>query len=524
MNSSIKNKAVIYCRVSSKEQEETGYSLPAQEKLLRDYADRKNYSFNIAKIFSVAESASGAKQRKVFAEMMEYMRKNKINVLLVEKVDRLTRNLKEAVAVNDWLEEDPARSIHFVKQNLVIHKNAKSDEKFRWDIEIVLAKKFIANLSEEVKKGQLEKLEQGWLPTKPPLGYKTIGDRGHKIHIVDEEIAPFIRKMFELYATGNYSIARLEKELYEAGMRTRAGGKLGMSRIHTLLSETFYYGKMSWLNQLYDGKHEPLITKDQFDKVQSILRRQIKNPHFMKHNSLFKTKIQCQHCGGMLTWYEKKGHWYGHCNNHGEYAKCPKKTCIRQEKVEEQYVNVFDVIAPKNEEVLLEIEKILREEHSLHTGEREKEVARINGLLGAARKQKDKYYEAKINREVPLEYCERKIAECTQEEEALEATLVKAGDKNDEFLQLGLATHELAYKSKEIYEKALVDEKRLLLSQIFTNLVQDEHKIKPEYTKAADFLLKWIPKLNESYELAKNEEIKGKTPAFADVHTIWLRR
>src|SRR3990172_4855679 len=112
MNSQIKNKAVIYCRVSSKEQEDTGYSLPAQEKLLRDYADRKNYNFNIAKIFSVAESASGAKQRKVFTEMMDYMLKNKINVLLVEKVDRLTRNLKEAVTVNDWLEEDPARSIH----------------------------------------------------------------------------------------------------------------------------------------------------------------------------------------------------------------------------------------------------------------------------------------------------------------------------------------------------------------------------------------------------------------------------
>ncbi|MEK6839786.1 MAG: recombinase family protein, partial [Nanoarchaeota archaeon] len=61
-----KLKAVLYCRVSSKEQEETGYSLPAQEKLLKDYAERK--SFAIAKVFSVAESASGAKQRKVFME------------------------------------------------------------------------------------------------------------------------------------------------------------------------------------------------------------------------------------------------------------------------------------------------------------------------------------------------------------------------------------------------------------------------------------------------------------------------
>ncbi|MEK6839785.1 MAG: recombinase family protein, partial [Nanoarchaeota archaeon] len=130
------------------------------------------------------------------------LRRNKVNHLLCEKVDRLTRNFKEAVEVNDWAGEDDLRCIHFAKQNLIIHKNAKSDEKFRWDIEIVLAKKYISNLSEEVKKGQVEKLAQGWLPTKPPLGYKTIGEKGHKIHVIDGEIALFIRKMFEWYATG----------------------------------------------------------------------------------------------------------------------------------------------------------------------------------------------------------------------------------------------------------------------------------------------------------------------------------
>ena len=132
-----------------------------------------------------------------------------------------------------------------------------------------------------------------------------------------------MRKMFEWYATGNYSIARLEKELYEAGMRTRGGGKLGMSRIHAMLQEVFYYGKMQWNGTLYAGKHEPLVSKDMFDKVQSILRRKTKNPHLAKHNSLFKSKIQCENCGGMLTWYTQKGHWYGHCNNHPEHAPFP---------------------------------------------------------------------------------------------------------------------------------------------------------------------------------------------------------
>lgn len=542
-NNQPKIKAVLYCRVSSKEQEETGYSLPAQEKLLKDYAGAGKKNLTIARLFSISESASGVKQRKVFGEMMEFTKKNKVKVIICEKVDRITRNLKEAVGMKDWLDEDEEREIHLVKDSLIFHKNSRSQEKLNWNIRVVFAQNYIDNLSEEVKKGQAEKIAQGWLPTKPPIGYKTIGDKGHKTHVIDDKDekgniignAAHIKLMFEQYATGNYSIARLEKELYERGMRTRVsekvidgkkirkgGGKLGMSRIHVLLSEPFYHGKIRWLNDLYAGKHEPLITKDLFDKVQTILRRQIKNPHFTKHNSLFKSKIQCEHCGGMLTWYIKKGHWYGHCNNHGEYARCTKKTCIRQERVEEQYMDVFSIIAPKSEEVLVEIENILREEHSQYIGQREKEVVRINGLLDAARKQKDKYYEAKINREAPLEYCERKITECTKEEEALEATLMRTGDKNDEFLQLGLAVHELARKSKEIYEKAAVDEKRLLLSQIFTNLIQDELKIKTKYTLAAEFLVKWIPKLNESYEPSKTLATKGEEVVFVTSSPIWL--
>lgn len=521
MTTTMNIKAVDYCRVSSKEQEDTGYSLPAQEKLLDDYAKRKD--FHVVKVFSVAESASGAKQRKVFSEMIEYMRRNKVGVLLCEKVDRLTRNLKEAVMVNDWLAEDESRSIHFVKQNLVIHKDAKSDEKFRWDIEIVLAKKYISNLSEEVKKGQMEKLAQGWLPTKPPLGYKTIGDKGHKIHVVDADIAPYMRKMFEWYATGNYSISRLEKELYQTGMRTRGGYKLGMSRIHTMLQEVFYHGKIQWNGKFYTGKHEPLISKDTFDKVQSILRRKTKNPHLAKHNSLFKSKIFCEHCEGMLTWYTQKGHWYGHCNNHGAYARCAAKTCMREEAVESQIVDIFDVIAPKNEDILTAIVQILKDQHQEKVLERQNEERRLNTSIGNIRSQKDRLYEAKLNREVPADFVERKLAELTIEEEALESALVRVGDDSDIYKAVGIAVHELAFYCKKIYETADVDPKRLLFSQLFTNLVQDRLEIKKNYTEAAQFLLEWIPKLNKDYELQNTHINKRKTGTFAPVSPIWLR-
>lgn len=517
-----KIKAILYCRVSSKEQEETGYSLPSQEKLLKDYAARKG--FTVTKTFSVAESASGEKQRKIFDEMIRFAEKYKITNILCEKVDRLTRNLKDAVTVNDWIEKNPERQIHFVKTNLVIHKDAKSDEKFRWDIEIVLAKKYIANLSEEVRKGQKEKIAQGWLPTKPPLGYHTIGDKGHKTHIIDNAVAPLMRQMFEWYATGNYSVLRIWKELHEAGLRSRSGRMVPTSRIHKLLTNPFYYGKMRWIGQIYPGKHDPIISKDLFDKVQSILKRKTKNPHLSKHNLLFKGMIFCEHCGGMLTWETQKEHQYGHCNNNPKYRDCPQKTYIREEKVEEQIISCFEMFAPKNKKVLEWIEGIIKEEHSQKISSRENEVGRLRELLDRIRRRKDLIYEDKIDGIISLETYNKKFSEYTTEENNLESSLSRISDNSDEYQNLGVAIHELAYQAKEIYKKATIDEKRLLMRQIFTNIVQDGHKIKPKFTLAAEYLSNWIPKLNQDYEPEKTLTTKEKTGVSTPVHPMWLRR
>lgn len=516
-----KDEAVIYCRVSSREQEDTGYSLPAQEKLLTEYAQRK--TLTILKVFSVAESASGSKQRKIFGEMMEYMRKRGIEILLCEKVDRLTRNLKEAVVVNDWIETNDERQIHFVKQNLIIHKNSKSDEKFRWDIEIVLAKKYISNLSEEVKKGQKEKIAQGWLPSRSKTGYKTIGEKGHKTNVIDNNTAPIIKKMFELYSTGNYSVVSLEDEMYKLGLRSVNGNKILQSRIYDLLQDPFYYGKMKWNDEIYPAKHEPIINKDLFDKVQSILKRRGKNPLVTKHNYLFQSKIFCEGCGGVLSWETQRGSLYGHCNNHLKSRNCSIKTYIKEKDVEDQIDSIFLKIAPKNEGVLKWIEEIIKEENSGQVKLRETEIQRLNGLLYNVRKQKDKYFEAKINKEVDFEYCDKKITECKTEESTLESALERVNNKSDEYQDLSLIIHELAFKAKDIYAKATVDEKKLLFAQLFTNFKQNAYIITPNYNLACDYLLEWIPKLNEAYEQEKTYITQGKKSTFVLPQPILLR-
>src|SRR5437762_3259218 len=95
-------KCIAYARVSSREQEETGYSLEAQQKLIKDYAVNK-HSMAIARTFSVSESASGKQTRKTFNELLDYSIKHHINIIVCEKIDRLTRNLKDAALIDEWV-------------------------------------------------------------------------------------------------------------------------------------------------------------------------------------------------------------------------------------------------------------------------------------------------------------------------------------------------------------------------------------------------------------------------------------
>ena len=150
-----KTDAVILARVSSKAQEDEGYSLDSQVKLLQSYSETKN--LRVVKVFKIAETASKEQSRKVFHELLEYIQANSIFHLVVEKTDRLTRNMRDAVAIDDWLQSDKDRMLHAVKESLMLHKESKSDVKFMWNIHLAVANKYTNNLREEAMKGWLAK-------------------------------------------------------------------------------------------------------------------------------------------------------------------------------------------------------------------------------------------------------------------------------------------------------------------------------------------------------------------------------
>jgi site-specific DNA recombinase len=140
-------EAVLYARVSSKDQEREGFSIPAQQKLLREYARQQRLT--IVREFLDVETAKHA-GRGGFGEMIAFLKANpSCRTILVEKTDRLQRNIKDWTTVDDL-----GVTIHFVKENVVVSPDSRSSEKFIYGIKVLMAKNYSDNLSEEVKKGQ----------------------------------------------------------------------------------------------------------------------------------------------------------------------------------------------------------------------------------------------------------------------------------------------------------------------------------------------------------------------------------
>src|SRR5712692_1996780 len=251
-------QAVIYARVSSKDQEREGYTIPAQLKLLREYA--RTHEFEVVHEFLDVETAKIA-GRKQFGEMLNFFPKNPgCRVAIVEKTDRLYRNFRDCVTL-----EDLEIEIHLPKEGQVIGKDSKSQAKLVHGIQVVIARNYIENLREEVRKGMREKAEQGIYPRRPPLGYQN-NKLEHMIE-VDPDRAPIAQRMIALYASSQHSLNGVRKIL-----KTEFGVNLAKGYLERLLKNPFYKGQFIWEDKLYSGTHTPLITAALFEQAQAVFR------------------------------------------------------------------------------------------------------------------------------------------------------------------------------------------------------------------------------------------------------------
>jgi site-specific DNA recombinase len=208
-------KSILLARVSSKEQED-GQSIPAQTTRLREYA--KKNRLNVVYEFQLTESST-KQTRREFSKIIGIITKSKECIaLVVDTVDRLQRRFKESVELLKLLKQGNL-ALHFLRERLVLDKNSNSSDLMRWDMNVLMARSYVLQLADNVKRSLDEARKNGIRAGLAPLGYLNVKDNQNKKDVVpDPNQSHLIIKMFEMYATGNYSI----RQIAEANEETQS--------------------------------------------------------------------------------------------------------------------------------------------------------------------------------------------------------------------------------------------------------------------------------------------------------------
>ena len=452
-------KVVIYARVSSKEQEKEGYSIPAQLELLRKYALKNNYT--VVKEFEDVETAKSS-GRTYFNEMIKMMKNSKDTItILVEKTDRLYRNLPDYVLL-DSMHLD----LHFVKEGVVLNDNSHSSEKFMHLIKVGMAKQYVDNLAEEVKKGLLQKAKEGYVMGKQPYGYNKINP---KESVINETTSQFVIRAFEIYSEGDISLSKLVTQLYAEGFTYKlTQPKIQKSQLEHILKNPFYYGMIQFKNELYNGKHEPIITKELFDLAQVAFKKDNKPKYQMPKSFMFANILKCSNCGCQISGEIKKGKYiYYSCS--GGKGECEQKhVYIREEDIEKQFIEALERISLSEEQKEWMIKALIEsfKDEQLYTKER---IDSFNEQKENLRRRIDNIYLDKLDGKISEVFWKTKHNEWTNELNNIQNKINAHENSNINFIEHGSKILKFCTQVKSEYLNANNIEKKEILKTVLQN-------------------------------------------------------
>lgn len=478
--SSSDTTAVIMARVSTKGQEDEGFSLESQVKLLSTYCS--NNTLTVLKTFKIAESASKSEQRKTFKEAMLFIEKKHVKNLIVEKVDRHVRNLHDAVETHNWLTADEERKVHFVKDSIVLHKNSRSQEWLNWGMRVVLAKNYIDNLREEAMKGWAEKLAQGWMPAPPPPGYMTVVREGKRIHDFNPATYKSMQRIFQLMLEPHQTTETIRHKMTEFGIVTSKGRTFSKSHAHRILTNPFYIGVIQFDGKEYPGKQPHLISEELFNAVQAKMSR--KRPtKYRKHNPILKGILVCEHCEKNVTWQLQKGRLYGSCQR--KLEACKKQSFIREDAVLELIQGKLDDLICPSPEVVSWLTTLLRQDFKLSVNNFEEAQKALDERIERIKRMDDTLYDDKLAGLISSERYLAKHESFISEINTLQKHKGGISQEYETKYMNGISEIELSQDAKRLFSDKEVsnDDKRAILTKLFTSISLKDNSVSVTYTK-----------------------------------------
>lgn len=474
-------RCVIYLRVSTREQAEEGYSLPAQREACLKFIREKGWT--LADEYMDRGESARSQDRPQLQEMLSRVGKDKdIQAVVVHKIDRLARNMEDHVAIKAVLRRAGAQLVSVV-ENVEDSASGRLVE----GIHALMAEFYSANLASEVKKGMLQKAKNGGCVYKAPVGYKNVREMvgGHNVAqvVIDEQAAALVHLAYRLYASGDRSLTDVREVMNKRGLRTvhskaKPPQPLTKSAITHMLSNRFYLGFVTYKGVEYPGQHEAIISPDLFNRVQDMLAaRDVSGERKRKHPHYLKGSLYCGECGSRMSYALAKGRYaYFYClgQKRGNGCTQPYVDVAELEAAVEALYTTIQISPEWVAQLKTRLEVELAARWSSDITEKKALTKAVDDLTGQQQKLMQAYYAEAV----PLEMLKAEQTRLSAEVMLCEERL---GQLNAHFESTGKILDlaiQLASNCHRAYLKAKPETRRLFNQAFFDAIYIEDRKLK----------------------------------------------
>ncbi len=486
---------VALARVSSREQEREGFSLEVQEEALIRYATQQ--SGTLLRLFKIAETASKRDERKTFREMIAFAKKHcsELDGLLFYKVDRAARNIFDYVEL-ERLESE--YDVPFVSVSQPMENNPAGRMMRRTLAN--MASFYTEQQSVDVREGLARRVQEGWFVGRAPYGYRNIRKEGRGVIEFDPLPAENVRRMFHLFAYEPLTLDNLVERLEREGRAFRPGSrKFPRSKVHKALRDRAYLGEIEFLGNWYPGKHEPLVDRTTWDRVQTLLGEHTYRAHEMTYASEL---IRCGHCGHPITGENKlkktkngeRSYVYYRC---ARYTKAGHpRTRIPEAEFDRQVLALFDRMRVADESVRDWFQAVLFSQTKDAQAESLAQRAELNRQQTLLVEQQDRLLNLRLSDSIDQDTFARKSTELRDRLAAIKLQLDAVDRSHDETAELASKVFELSQTLKERWLAADYHAKRRILEIVCLNCRLDDTTLVFEMRKPFDVVAEGLISAN----------------------------
>lgn len=409
-------KAVIYCRVSTKEQVEEGNSLITQEKICIEYAAKNGYQ--VEKIFIEQGESAKTVDRPQLQEMLSYcsMKKNSIKAIITYKIDRISRNTDDYSKIRILLKKigvELKSTTEFFENNPV--------GRFLENTMASIAELDNSIRAERCSNGMREAVREGRYVWMAPVGYQNVKVHG-KSTIAPSSMAPIILATFKMIADGIYPAEEVRKMMYKKGLTNLQGKELARSYFYRLIKNKLYMGTVEKFGEVHQGKFTPVVPEHLFNLVQDVLRLNGKRVSRYKIDHIdFPLRRFITHENGSKL----RGSWSVGRNGHKyafyRFQTLPKHN-YKKEYVENKFMEFLDSYSI-SKEMANELFQHVREEYRSSTKDQFKEQEELTKQLKKLRDKENMIAEKSISGVLPDVIVKNQLNQIKMEETQIKSQL-----------------------------------------------------------------------------------------------------